>query len=273
MTRITANGVSHHVIDTGSGDAVVLLHGFPDTAALWTPQIAALRHAGYRAIAPDLRGRGQTDRPAHVEDYALPLIVQDVVAMMDGLRIERAHIVGHDWGAVVAWALAAFYPDRVGRLVALSVGHPGAVTRPTIEALQKGWYRLLFLSDSAEALLRQDDWYLLRTLLDGQTDFERHRDVLSAQGALTAGLNWYRANLPVERLPEGRSALPAVRAHTLGVFGAHDRYLTEDGMSRSETCVRGSWQYERFENAGHWLQIDEPDRFNRVLLEFLTAHG
>ncbi len=271
MPQIDANGLSHHVIVEGDGPAVLLLHGFPDTAEMWRAQISALGDAGFRTIAPDLRGRGNTEQPAWVEDYALPNIVQDVVAIMDALGVERAHVVGHDWGAVVAWSLAAYLPERVSSLVALSVGHPGAVTRPTIEALQKGWYRLLFLSDSAETVLQQDDWYLMRTLLDGQSNFERHRTTLSAPGALSAGLNWYRANLPIERLSGGRSALPAVRADTLGVFGAHDRYLAEDGMSRSETQVRGSWQYERFDDAGHWLQTDESERFNRLLLEFLAA--
>lgn len=271
MASISANGLEHHVVVEGEGPAVLLLHGFPDTSELWRPQIAALSHAGYRAIAPDLRGRGRTQQPVAIEDYALPAIVQDVVAVMDALGIERAHIVGHDWGAVVAWSLAAYLPDRVERLVTMAVGHPGAAGKPTIEALQKGWYRLLFQFPSAEAILQADDWHLMRVMLDGQADFERYRAILSAPGALTAGLNWYRATLPPERLTGGAGAMPSVHAPTLAFFGARDRYLTEDAMRRSETKVDGVWRYERFDDAGHWLQVDEPERFNRLLLEFLAA--
>lgn len=271
MTRLDANGLTHEIIDAGQGTPVVLLHGFPDTSELWRPQITALNEAGFRTIAPDLRGRGQTQQPASVEDYALANIVRDVTAIMDALGVERAHIVGHDWGAAVAWSIATYLPDRVDRLVAMAVGHPGASGKPTLEALQKGWYRLLFQFESAEALLLADEWYLMRVLLDGQADFERYRAILSAPGALTAGLNWYRANLPPERLAGSRGEMPAVRASCLGVFGARDRYLTEDAMRRSETKVSGAWRYERFDDAGHWLQLDEPERFNRLLLEFLGA--
>lgn len=271
MPQIDANGLSHHVIVEGDGPAVLLLHGFPDTAEMWRAQISALVGAGFRTIAPDLRGRGNTEQPAWVEDYALPNIVQDVVTIMDALGVERAHVVGHDWGAVVAWSLAAYLPDRVDRLVAVAVGHPGSSDGPTIEALQKGWYRLLFQFDVAEAMLQADDWRLMRVLLNGQADFEHYRNILSAPGALTAGLNWYRANLPPERLTGGVSTMPAVSAPTLAIFGANDRYLTEDAMRRSETKVTGGWRFERFDDAGHWLQTDESERFNRLLLEFLAA--
>ncbi|MGH2811170.1 MAG: alpha/beta fold hydrolase, partial [Actinomycetota bacterium] len=108
------------VVDEGEGAPVLLLHGFPDSADLWRGQIPALVTAGFRAIAPDLRGFGQSDKPSKVEDYALLLILQDVVGLMDRLEVERAHVVGHDWGAVVAWLLATFQPERVGSLVAVS---------------------------------------------------------------------------------------------------------------------------------------------------------
>ncbi|MGH2458891.1 MAG: alpha/beta fold hydrolase, partial [Chloroflexota bacterium] len=168
------NGIQHHVLDAGQGMPVVLLHGFPDTSELWRRQIDALTGAGFRAIAPDLRGRGKTERPPNVADYALPLIVRDVVALLDALEIRRAHVVGHDWGAAVAWLVAALFPDRVDHLVALSVGCPGAAGRPTLEDLQKGWYRLLFQFEGiAEDLMRRDDWYLFRELLQGGGDGER----------------------------------------------------------------------------------------------------
>ena len=267
---VEANGLRFHVEDQGAGSPVVLLHGFPDTSRLWRRQVEALVAAGYRAIAPDLRGRGRSERPPAVADYALSLVVQDVVGIMDSLGVERAHIVGHDWGAGVAWLLASLRPDRVDRLVAISVGFPGAAGKPDLEALQKGWYRLLFLFEGvAEDLLRRDDWYLMRVLLGSSADLDSCLDDLSDPEALTAGLNWYRANVPVERLLGPVRELPPVRASTLGIWSTGDLYLTEQAMTASAGRVTGGWRYERIEDAGHWIPLDQPERLNALLLEFL----
>jgi pimeloyl-ACP methyl ester carboxylesterase len=269
---IEANGLRFHVQDEGTGTPVVLLHGFPDTSRLWRHQVDPLVRAGYRAIVPDLRGRGQSDRPPAVADYALSLVVQDVLAIMDALDVRRAHVVGHDFGAAVAWLVASLSPDRVDRLVALSVGFPGAAGKPDLEALQKGWYRLLFQFEGvAEELVRRDDWYLMRVLMGSNVDLESCLRDLSEPEALTAALNWYRANLPVDRLvPTGRGPqLPPVQAPTLGVWSAGDLYLTEGAMIRSADRVHGPWRYVRFEDASHWIPLDQPDRLNALLLEFL----
>lgn len=271
LVVVEVNGLRFFVADEGKGTPVVLLHGFPDTARLWRSQIAALNAAGYRTIAPDLRGRGRSDRPARVSEYALPAIVSDVTGMMDALGIERAHVVGHDWGAAVAWFVASMAPQRVDHLVVVSVGFPGG-TRPDLEALQKAWYRLLVLFEgTAEELLRRDDWYLMRELLQGQGDVEQYIADLSEPGALTAGLNWYRANLPVERLLGPAPQLPPVHAPTLGIFGTGDPYLTEAQMVRSKERVDGPWRYERFEGMGHWVPLEAPERLNALLLEFLPG--
>lgn len=271
MIEVRANGLRFAATDEGAGPPVLLLHGFPDTAFLWRDQVRALVGAGYRAIAPDLRGRGGSERPERVEDYAMPRLVADVAAILDALAIERAHVVGHDWGAALAWAVALRLPRRVERLVVISVGHPGGGGRPTLEQLEKGWYRLLFQFPEAEELLRRDDWFLLRLLLDGAGDLERSIADLSEPGALTAALNWYRANLPPGRLLGGPSRLPPVQAPTLGIFGARDRYLTEEAMRRSGEFVAGPWRYELFAEAGHWIPREEPERLNALLIEFLGA--
>jgi pimeloyl-ACP methyl ester carboxylesterase len=269
---VEANGLHFHVEDEGEGAPVVLLHGFPDTSRLWLRQVEALVGAGYRAIAPDLRGRGRSERPADVADYALPLIVRDVAGIMDALGIERAHVVGHDWGAAVAWLLAALEPARVERLVAISVGFPGATGKPDLEALQKGWYRLLFQFEGvAEDLLQRDGWYLMRVLLGSNPDLGRYLEDLSQPEALTAALNWYRANLPVERLLAPMPKLPRVQAPTMGIWSTGDLYLTERAMTASADWVAGGWRYERIEDAGHWIPLDRPDRLNGLLLEFLAG--
>jgi pimeloyl-ACP methyl ester carboxylesterase len=271
-SMVEANGLRFHVQDEGSGTPVVLLHGFPDTSRLWRRQVAALAAAGHRAIAPDLRGRGRSERPPAVADYALSAIVRDVTGIMDALGIERAHLVGHDWGAAVAWLTAALAPERVDRLVAISVGCPGAAWPPDLEALQKGWYRLLFaLEGVAEDLFTRDDWYLMRVLLASHPELDEALRDLSEPGALTAALNWYRANLPLDRLLGPRPALPPVRASTLGVWSTGDAYLTEHAMTQSAGCVIGGWRYERVEDAGHWVALDQPERLNALLLEFLAG--
>jgi pimeloyl-ACP methyl ester carboxylesterase len=271
MPELTANGLRFYFVDEGSGTPVVLLHGFPDTSALWQAQIAALVAAGYRAIAPDLRGRGRSEWPPHVEDYALPNIVQDVAALLDQLGVERAHVVGHDWGAAVAWVFASLLPQRVDRLVVISVGHPGtgAVLRPSLEELQKSWYQLLFQFEGVtEELLQRDDWYLLRELIHGGGDVDQYIQTLSQPGALTAGLNWYRANLH-PRLRLGPSpAIPAVQAPTLAIFSTGDLYLPEERVVRSADFVTGPWRYERFEGVSHWIPTQAPDRLIQLLLDF-----
>ncbi|MDR0360831.1 MAG: alpha/beta hydrolase [bacterium] len=267
---VEARGLRFHVEDRGSGPAVVLLHGWPDTSRLWRHQIDALTGAGYRTIAPDLRGRGRSERPPAVSDYMLREVVQDVTGILDALGVERAPVVGHDWGAAVAWLLASLAPERVERLVAISVGFPGAAGRPTLDALQKAWYRLLFLFEGvAEDLLQRDDWYLLRELLQTYPDVEAALAEFSEPGALTASLNWYRANLPVERLLAGAPSFPSVAAPVLGIWSTGDLYLTEHSMTRSAEFVSGPWRYERVEGAGHWIPLDRPEVLNSLLLEFL----
>lgn len=272
VVPMTVNGIEYALIDRGQGPAVLLLHGFPDTSSLWRHQIPALVAAGFRAIAPDLRGRGRTEVLPRVEDYALPAMVPDMVALLDALRIDRAHVVGHDFGAALSWLLASLQPQRVDHLVVISVGHPANRERPTLEQLKRSWYQLLFQFEGvAEALVQQDDWYLLREMLQGNGDVEEYIADLSRPGALTAALNWYRASLPVAHLLAPAPKLPPVQAPTLGIWSSGDQYLLEDRMVRSGEYVTGSWRYERIEAASHWVPLDQPDRLNALLLEFLPT--
>jgi len=272
MRRIAGDGVELAVLDEGEGHPVLLLHGFPDSSRLWRHQVAALSAAGMRAIVPDLRGFGESDKPAAVEEYAVARSVADMVAILDTLAIDRAHVVGHDFGAVVAWVLAALVPERVDHLVVMSVGHPATGRLRTMEDRERAWYQLLFqFPDVAEALLQRDDWKLLRELLREDGDVEQYFDDLSRPGALTAGLNWYRANLAPQLELQRRTPPPAVAAATLGLWSSGDNYLTEHRMIRSREHVTGPWRYERIDDASHWMQLDEPERVNELLLEFLGA--
>src|SRR5262249_55421394 len=141
-TQLSVNGLRLLVQDEGDGAPVLLLHGWPDSHRLWRHQVPALPAAGYRGIAPDLRGFGESDRPADIEAYALPHHLADVQAIADQLGIERFTVVGHDWGAAIAWAFASLVPDRIDKLAAISVGHPTAFRDADFEQRRRSWYML-----------------------------------------------------------------------------------------------------------------------------------
>ncbi|MGH9228778.1 MAG: alpha/beta fold hydrolase, partial [Acidimicrobiales bacterium] len=244
--RIGVNAIELEVqvedpADHAEAPAVLLLHGWPDSHRLWRHQVPALTAAGFRAVAPDLRGYGASDRPDDVEAYGLAHILGDVVGVLDHLGVDRAHVVGHDWGAALAWALAALFPDRVDHLVALSVGHPSAYRAAGLPQREKSWYMLLFLFEGiAERWLSDDDYANLRS-------WSRHPDAdaviaeLSRPGALTASLNWYRANLPAAALVEPALEVPPVSRPTMGLWSKDDIALVEENVTGSCKGHRHPW--------------------------------
>jgi pimeloyl-ACP methyl ester carboxylesterase len=257
-----------HVEDHGRGVPVVLLHGWPDSARLWRHQIPFLTGRGFRVIAPDLRGFGRSERPDEVAAYALRNAVADVTGILDALGIETAHVVGHDWGAAVAWLTAIMHPDRVRRLVAVSVPHP--LVPATLRQKEMGWYQLFFqFAGVAEATIQHDDWAWLRWLSRGDGDLENAIADLSRPGALTASLNWYRANL-APRMPGPAPSLPPVQAPTLGIWSDRDYYLDGERMRQSGDLIEGPWRYEQIAGASHWVPLDAPDRLSELLLDWLT---
>lgn len=270
--RLEINGLGFHLIDEGEGEPVLLLHGFPDTSALWRNQIPALVEAGYRAIAPDLRGRGETDAPPNVDDYSLPIILMDLAGILDALGVEKANVVGHDWGAAVAWTFASFNPARVQRLVAISVGHPLAFGEGTIEQLAKSWYMWLYqFPGVAEELFTRDGMRLFRDWAGVSPDIEQYVESLSRPGRFVAGLNWYRANIRPEMLIGTPPEFPPITAPTLGIWSTGDFALTERQMTSSEKYVSAPWRYERIEDCNHWVPLQKPAELNNLLLEFLKS--
>jgi pimeloyl-ACP methyl ester carboxylesterase len=157
--RVDVNGVGIDFDVAGEGRPVLLLHGFPDCGRLWRNQVPDLVDAGFRVIVPDLRGYGRSDQPDDVESYAIPFLAGDVLGILDQLGIEKSHVVGHDWGAALAWVVAAIVPDRVDHLVALSVGHPVSFRTAGLAQNEKSWYMLLFqFPGVAEQWLSNDGW-------------------------------------------------------------------------------------------------------------------
>lgn len=238
-----------------------------------------LARTGYRVIAPDLRGFGLSAAPQEVHDYSLRELINDVAGVMDEFEIERAAVVGHDWGAAVAWLVASFLPERVDRLVAVSVGHPKALWGAGLIQKQLSWYVLWFqFPGVAEIGLPADDWEMFRnwahaSAARGSDDYmERQINDLSRPGRLTSGFNWYRANMSLENFAgDGRAInLPAVNCPTMGVWSSGDMALGETQMTESARYVSGPWRYERIDDVGHWIPIYASEQLNSLLVEFLA---
>lgn len=265
---VSSGGLSFPVVDHGKGPAVLLLHGFPDDRHLWRYQIGALAKAGFRVIAPDLRGFGDAPRPSEPKEYGIPIVIRDLLGILDVLGIQRVQLVAHDWGAAVGWRMVAEHPDRVLRYVALSVGAPGGPT--TIEQREKSWYIAFFRQQGvAEEQLTRDNWRLFREWARNPVDVDRYIQNLSRPGALTAGLNWYRAT---GGLPAAGTVTqpPRITRPVLGIWSDGDAYLTELPMKTSGERVQGTFRYEKVSGASHWLMLDKPEELNRLLLSFLS---
>jgi pimeloyl-ACP methyl ester carboxylesterase len=273
---VRAGDVELNVATAGDGAPVVLLHGFPDSWQVWRHQIGALAAAGYRVIAPDLRGYGGSSRPADVTAYGIGRLLDDVMAVFEDAGLASAALVGHDWGAGLAWQVAFRRPDLVDRLAVLSVGHYGAGATAGLEQRRLSWYMLWFqFPGVAENVFPQHDWRFFREWAwDGpapgeHAECERQIAGLARPGALTAALNWYRANLaPEAYVRPDPPAGPRVSCPTMGIWSTGDRFLGEAQMRDSAAYVDGPWRYERV--AGdHWIPTSAPTDLNRLLLDFL----
>lgn len=263
---IDVNGIRLNVLIAGEGPAVLLVHGFPDCLDVWRRQVPALVAAGYRVIAPDLRGCGQSEAPAGRASYRAEQLVADLAALLDGLGVAKVRLVGHDWGALIGWLFCLAHPGRVDRYVALSVGHPGAYASGSLEQKLKGWYVLfLQLRGLAEWLLRRRDWWLFRTVLAFPAETNAVIERLSRPGRLTAAINYYRANLRLMI----RRRWSKLRVPVMGIWSDGDKFLAESQMLASRNWVDAPFRYERIDGANHWLQLTAAERVNALLLDYL----
>jgi pimeloyl-ACP methyl ester carboxylesterase len=263
-----------------SGALVLLLHGFPQSRHSWRAQVPFLADHGYRAVAPDGRGYSPGVRPdptAHLEAYALPRLVADVLDIADvsGTSSTRFHLVGHDWGGQVAWAVAAGHPDRVASLTVLSRPHPAAFR----EALQadadrqqhRSRHHSRFHDPATAGLLLEDGAGRLRALLSGSGVPVEHVDeYLSVVGelpALEAALAWYRAAGTLANVEIGPVVVP-----TLYLWGDADETVGATAAHGTVDFVRGSYRFEPLAGVGHFITDQVPETVNSLLLAHLRAH-
>jgi pimeloyl-ACP methyl ester carboxylesterase len=267
-------GLSFDVDDNGvDGDTVILLHGFPQTRTSWHRVTPALTQFGYRVLAPDQRGYSPGARPAGRRAYTLDKLVGDVVALADAAGVDRFHVVGHDWGGAVAWGLGAAHPERLASLTSLATPHGRAMAGSLVRSTQllRSWYMLAFqLPGLPERMLRADGGRRMRTQLleSGLAEAQVDESVeLMTSGGATPAINWYRA------MPFSPPRLAAkVSVPTLYVYGAKDFALGRSAADLTGRHVTGPYQYEVFEDTGHWIPEQAADRLNAVLLEHLAAH-
>jgi pimeloyl-ACP methyl ester carboxylesterase len=277
MDSFSRGGLVFDVRDSGPADGapVVLLHGFPQDSSAFDRLSPVLHSAGLRTLAPDQRGYSPGARPPARSAYVMRKVVDDVLALLDAAGLQSAHLVGHDWGGVAAWALAAWHPWRVRTLTALSVPHPAAMAQAMLHSDQAlrsayiGFFQLPLVPENV--LLAGGGTVLARMLRSSGLPEDRVEAYVARMrepGALTAALNWYRATPLAARTPVG-----TVRVPTLHVWGAHDAFL---GRAATEVCgkfVDAPYALEVLEDVGHWIPELAAERVGELATAHLRTHS
>lgn len=265
-----------HVVQAGptEGPLLILLHGFPEFWYGWKHQIDALAEAGFWVWAPDQRGYNLSDKPADIKSYALDTLVADVVGLIDAAGRQKAVVVGHDWGAAVAWWTAVSFPERVERLVVLNVPHPVAMKKfasRDVGQMLRSWYIGFF------QLPIVPEWFarlgnataLVKALLGSsrpgtfrRADLEQYKAAWLQPGAIKGMINWYRAAL---RIPPAKRPSIRVTVPTLLIWGIRDQFLKREMAQLSmDLCDKGRVVF--FEDATHWVQHEEAKRVNELII-------
>lgn len=279
--HIAGDGVDLHVVTSGEGPPVVLLHGFPENWRSWRRQIPALTAAGFSVFTPDLRGYNLSGKPAKQDSYKLDHLLADVAAVVNATGCPRAHIVGHDWGGVIAWAFAERYPELTDKLVIMNAPHMKIYIEKVTHSAQmfKSWYMLFFqLPRIPELALSARNFRAIRNMFRSgpankdafsTQDIQEYVKALSQPGALTAALNYYRANITVAGARRFARWKP-INAETLVIWGEQDPAL---GLALLEGLheMVPRLHIHRIPGSSHWVQNEAPEEVNRVLLDFLEG--
>ena len=276
MDTFRSGDLVFDVRDSGpaDGEPVVLLHGFPQDSGAFDRMSPVLHSAGLRTLAPDQRGYSPGARPAGRSAYRLRAVVDDVLALLDAAGLSSAHVVGHDWGGIAGWALAAWHPWRVRTLTALSVPHPAAMSQALLhsdQALRSSYVGFFQLPAVPESVLLAGRGAVLRRMLRQgglpEDAVDRYVDRMREPGALTAALNWYRA-LPLSGSPVG-----TVRVPTLHVWGARDAFLGRAATEATREFVDAPYALEVLEDVDHWIPELAAERTGELVTAHVRTHG
>lgn len=275
---VEVNGIKLHYIEAGSGEAVMLLHGFPEFWYGWRNQIPELsKH--YRVIVPDMRGYNLSDKPENVSDYNIDVLAADIADLVRALNLKQVVLVGHDWGAAVAWATAALYPERVSKLGILNVPHPAEMKKAlmgfNLKQLLRSWYIFFFqLPFIPERVVGTERFF--RKTFEGMSmnpqafteeDIAAYVKAYSLPGAIRAPINYYRATFRNLKGPH----LPKIKAPVLMLWGEHDKALGKElTYNTAKYCEQEpTILYDSY--SGHFVQHDNPGWVNAELLKFFRG--
>lgn len=283
---VGVDDIDLHYVTAGpeDGEFVVLLHGFPEFWYSWREQIPVLAEAGYRVVAPDLRGYNRSEKPEGVSSYDLDELVADVVGLVHAFGHDSTHVVGHDWGGVIAWQVAIDRPEAVDRLVVLNAPHLSAYERElrsSFSQIRRSSYAFFFqLPWLPEWSLRRDDFAAVAKIFREQPvrpdafteeEIERYKRAFARPGALTAAINYYRAlfrRMARLTLTQGGVGDQRVDVPTLLLWGLRDQALSPSLTEGLDEWIPGL-RVERYPDASHWVQFDARERVNEELLAFL----
>jgi pimeloyl-ACP methyl ester carboxylesterase len=274
---VNANGIRFHCLTEGAGPLVILLHGFPQFSYEYRHLVPALARAGYRAVAPDMRGFGETSRPSRIEDYALRTLGDDVAALVDAFGERKAHVLGHEWGGIVAAEVALSHPDRVDRLIL--VNGPPAITLG--RAINHSWRQRVRSSYVLfYRIPRLPEWWL--TALHGRVmslllsdkafsaeDLAAYRDAICLPRAAWAGLAYYRSIAHTIKDDADRLRGKRITSPTLVLWGERDRTLRRDLALRLDGQFTNPPRKVFFPDVGHWVIEARPDDVARLVIGFI----
>lgn len=281
FSQLQTNGIALHAAQAGpeDGPLVILLHGFPEFWFCWHRQIGPLADAGYRVVAPDMRGYNLSDKPAGIAAYDLDVLAADVIGLADRLGRKKFFLVGHDWGAIIGWWIAQNYPDRVERFVSISAGHPalwreGMETNPA-QHKKSRYVRIMQVPVLPELGMRLQNYAPLAKAITSTArkgavsaeDVARYREAWSRKGAMNAMINYYRA-IYRRRFPD--MARYRIKPPTMLIWGMKDIY-GEPELVEASIAMCDNGRMVRLDNATHWTLADEPERITELLLEFLKS--
>ena len=284
--RVDANGMTFHYLAAGEGPLALCLHGFPDNAHTYDEMLPALAAAGFRAVAPFMRGYAPTS-PAPDGRYQSVLLAQDALALVSALGSERACLVGHDWGATAAYGAAALAPERVERMVTIGAAHPAAFRGDLATSYErhKGiWHAYFFQMPFAEQAVAANDFaFIEQWWRDASPEYdptpiiERVKATFRVPGVVTAALGYYRHTFhPGNRDPalealQGRVSSAPTPVPTLALHGTRDRPGRLEAFERMDDLFVGGLQKIVYPGAGHFVHVERPGDVNRRIVEFLRG--
>ena len=276
---INVNGIRLHYMEEGEGELVILLHGFPEFWYGWIKQIPVLSKQ-YRVVAPDMRGYNLSDKPKAVSAYSIEILAKDIAELIKGLGAEKAIVVGHDWGAAVAWAVASYYPELVKKLAILNVPHPEEMSKAlkgfNWAQLKKSWYIFFFQIPFIPEMSIGTEVFFIRTFRGmcmnkdavSAKDIQEYVKAYQNPGSARATLAYYRSAF---RNVFSQKPLPKIKVKVRMLWGEHDRALGKELTYNTKEYCENELEIFYDSTSGHFVQHDNPTWVNQKLLEFFEA--